>query len=85
MQRAYLEYFVRSMRLGIDPPDQLTTHKNRQREVTKFAFRLRRVALNAIVEIEHLERAFAIPYQRIERREQRAVGRVKLIASRCFQ
>jgi hypothetical protein len=50
--------------------DELTAPQDRQHEVAEAPLRRRRVALEAVVEAEHLERTGPIPYQRIEWRQQ---------------
>ncbi len=69
-----LEDPLLAMGLGIHPAHQLATMEQGQHEVTVLALGGRGIALDAIVEVEQLTGPFAIPHQRVKRRQGGGMG-----------
>src|SRR5262245_55216381 len=66
MQRFDLEHPLRSMRLEIQPADELAAMQDGQREIAVSTLCSRRITFDPIVEAEQLQRSLPVPYQRIE-------------------
>ncbi len=69
-----LEDPLLAMGLGIHPAHQLATMQQGQHEVTVLTLGGRGIALDTIVKVEQLTGPFAIPHQRIERRQDGGMG-----------
>ena len=80
-----LELTRLAMRLGIQSGHDPTAMQDGQHKVSVATFGLRHIALEGVVEIEHGLATFAIPDQRIKRREQRGVRGLQCVLHACLQ
>ena len=70
MQGLDFEDSLRAMGLGIQTADQFTAAQNGQDKVAMHALLFGRVALQPVIEIEHLQSTLTVPHDGVKRRQQ---------------